>query len=627
MFIVHVAPIQKRAMDRLTYFSAEDLPIGSVVTIPLRKKEVPALVLATEDAQSIKAVLRSNIFEMKKLPKQKARALFLPSFLRALDTTAQHFVASRGALLERYAPTAIVAAAQRGGVCSPSETNNATTFKQHVLQLSLTERIEKYKTLIRSNFAHGNSVFVCVPTIHRAQFLGEQCSRGIEQYTFILESSQTKKKQVETWNAILRERHPVVVIATPAFLSIPRGDVSLFILEQEMASSYKQHSVPFSDARTLVKALAREIPASILYAGTTVSTRVHKEMHDGFATALEEHARKLRTTSSVQIIDAKKSRAQADREFPVLTNESLQLLASCTKERGNIFVFAARRGIATQTVCNDCSLPVKCPSCKSSLVLHEQRGIRELLCHRCGIAQDAHTRCVHCDSWNLVPLGIGIERIEAYVKKHLPDTPLFVITSDRTKTPKQALEVVTKFYQTPGSILIGTEMALSHLTLPISCSVVSSIDSLLCIPDFGIEEKIFGIIATLRERTNRILLIETANIQNAMLEYATTGALSEYADTELRLRKKLRYPPYVTLIQVACIGTRAKVIDDMQSFVEITKKYTPRVFSGFIPRGRHVELRALIKISTEQWPDSELVGILHSLPHSFTITVDPERML
>ncbi len=631
MFIVHVIPITKSKVGQLSYYSPQAFTPGSVIFVPLRNKEVPALIVGTEDARAIKSILRTNVYETRKIRSQEPMQLVTPGFVRAAAATAKHFGTSTGSVLSGYIPTAILTAAERGECVSPKTYNERVgQFEQSVLQLSQNERVEKYKTILRGHFAQGHSVFLCAPTIREARFFEHQYSRGIEKYTFLLESSQSKKKQKEVWNAILNEPHPVLIIGTPTFASIPRTDIALFILEHEMSSAYKQQVQPYVDARTLLEYVARETGSGLVHAGTTVSLKVHQALLDGFATELEEHTLKLRTNSCVEIIDVKsvrKAAKEAGRPFPVLSPQSISKIQETSDSGAHTFVFAARRGVASHTVCNDCGTTVTCAQCASPVVLHTSGSTRELLCHRCGQSRDAHETCVTCGSWNLIALGVGIERIEEYVRATLPNVPVFVLSSDTAATPAQAQKIADVFYDTKGAILLGTERALAYLTTPVQCSIMSSIDSLLCVPDFRIEERLFGIIALLREHSDRTVCIETSTPTNAMLKHAQRGSLTEYAREELELRKKLHYPPYTRLIKVTITGNRTTVIAMMQRFVASTEGYRPRVFAGFMKKGTQVALHALIRVPASKWPDEKLLTILDTLPPSVTINVDPERTL
>jgi len=629
MFIVHVTPIVKSRMSHLSYFSADEIPVGSVIQVPLRSKEVPALVLEVEDAKAIKSLLRTNTYETKKIRKQKPSIVFTSGFVRAINETAKYFATSEGSLIQSYTPTAILDTLSEGKMKNPIVTErDPSTFEKLALQLPKKERFEKYKTLIRGNFAKGESVFLCVPTINEATAFLEEYSKGIEQYSFLLESSSSKKKQLETWNLILKEEHPVLIIGTPVFLSIPRWDLSMYIIENEVSSSFKQQVRPKVDARVLIENIARETKSSLIYAGTTLSLKVQKEILSGFITRMEEHSRRMKAETKVVVVDAKEDRVLAKekkREFPSLSSKTVEKLKESVSLGKRAFVFAGRRGLASQTVCNDCDQVVTCNSCNSPMVLHEGKNSRNLLCHRCGSGRDANESCVSCNSWDLVPLGIGIERIQQYIEKNIREAAVYVLSSDTAKTPKQAKKIVEEFYATEGAVLVGTEMALPYIKEEVFCSVMSSLDSLLSIADFHIEEKIFGIIARLCEMTSSSLLIESTSVENPMLGYAKSGSISEYVKYELDLREKLLYPPFSTLVKVTCSGTRIGVISNMQKFVELTKEYNPRVFAGFIKKGQNLELNVLIKI--RKWPEERLVEILKALPMQFSVDVDPTKTL
>ncbi len=616
-------------MSHLSYFSADEIPVGSVIQVPLRSKEVPALVLEVEDAKAIKSLLRTNTYETKKIRKQKPSIVFTSGFVRAINETAKYFATSEGSLIQSYTPTAILDTLSEGKMKNPIVTErDPSTFEKLALQLPKKERFEKYKTLIRGNFAKGESVFLCVPTINEATAFLEEYSKGIEQYSFLLESSSSKKKQLETWNLILKEEHPVLIIGTPVFLSIPRWDLSMYIIENEVSSSFKQQVRPKVDARVLIENIARETKSSLIYAGTTLSLKVQKEILSGFITRMEEHSRRMKAETKVVVVDAKEDRVLAKekkREFPSLSSKTVEKLKESVSLGKRAFVFAGRRGLASQTVCNDCDQVVTCNSCNSPMVLHEGKNSRNLLCHRCGSGRDANESCVSCNSWDLVPLGIGIERIQQYIEKNIREAAVYVLSSDTAKTPKQAKKIVEEFYATEGAVLVGTEMALPYIKEEVFCSVMSSLDSLLSIADFHIEEKIFGIIARLCEMTSSSLLIESTSVENPMLGYAKSGSISEYVKYELDLREKLLYPPFSTLVKVTCSGTRIGVISNMQKFVELTKEYNPRVFAGFIKKGQNLELNVLIKI--RKWPEERLVEILKALPMQFSVDVDPTKTL
>ena len=78
--------------------------------------------------------------------------------------------------------------------------------------------------------------------------------------------------------------------------------------------------------------------------------------------------------------------------------------------------------------------------------------------------------CKVCGSWKLGTVGIGIDLIDQKIKDRFPEVKVFRIDSDTTKTEKKVIDTIAQFYSSPGSILLGTEMALkfddSRVTTP-----------------------------------------------------------------------------------------------------------------------------------------------------------------
>ena len=51
MFVIHCLPFSKGLnQEALSYFSSKDFPVGSILKINLRGKNIPALVLESEEA-------------------------------------------------------------------------------------------------------------------------------------------------------------------------------------------------------------------------------------------------------------------------------------------------------------------------------------------------------------------------------------------------------------------------------------------------------------------------------------------------------------------------------------------------------------------------------------------------
>ncbi len=624
MYIVHVIPITRQlGIDSLSYFTFKDIPLGSVVNVPLRKAQVPALVLRKEDAGAIKSLLRTQTYSTKNIKDPRPRQLLSSSFIKAARDTADYFAAPIGSVLNSFLPAAILKDDKASESSDNPTQSNTSNYEILTIQSTKEERLDAYKTILRGSLARGESALLLVPTVHEALNCKKLYEKGIEKYVFTLHSGLSAKAQRETWHKAISEEHPVLIIATRGFLGIPRANMGVFVVEEEGSQVYREIARPFIDSRILIDKLAQHIGAKLILGDTLLSSAVHKKLLDNTATEFERPARRLRSGARVVPIDMSEYTRQAKEEkkqYPVLSSEAENIITELDKVAGRVFILAGRRGVASQTVCQDCGTLVLCSRCRAPMVLHGSESARTFLCHTCGEAAEAKTVCAHCGGWRLKPLGIGIEKVEEQIKL-LTKCRVLRIDSDTTKTKKKIQNIITDFYTAESAVLLGTTMALPYLHTKVQTSIIASLDSLLAVPDFAAEERAFRTILTLAEKTYNETLVQTRMPDNEMLGNAKEGAIAKFVERELSLRRKFKYPPYATFIKISLTGSKEYTVREVKKLVKVLEDYKPRVFRGFEPKyGGKYTLHTLVRF-THKWPDGKLLNLLHSLPPSFVVQI------
>lgn len=109
MKLLKVFPIAKSIQkDSLTYFTGADVPVGSIIKVPLRKKTVSAIVISTEAVAEAKAEIKEAPFATKKIEKIKATTLFNGDFISTIEKAATYFATSAGSILNATIPKAII---------------------------------------------------------------------------------------------------------------------------------------------------------------------------------------------------------------------------------------------------------------------------------------------------------------------------------------------------------------------------------------------------------------------------------------------------------------------------------------------------------------------------------------
>lgn len=630
MFIIRVIPIARGVgKEELTYYSGSAYLTGSLVKVPLRTREVQGLVIGCDAVRAAKQEVRSAAFSLKKIRKQKAEPFLSSAFIEAARKTAHLHAATTGATIFSYLPAAFL----DERVMRVVQPIRKPSFKGYVVprlfQAPREKRLDFYRTAVREAFAAKGSVFILAPTIAEAERLHAGLAHGIPSYTHLLTSAQTVKKVRDTVSTILAETHPVVVVMTPSFLSLPRHDLATIIIEREASSLYRTRMRPHTDTRTLAHMLAEELGGQLYRADLPLSIEsIYLRDSGEYEEVISGHHR---TTfpSDARIISMQRDTSTTKKPFRTLGPD---LVTALEKNRvvgaGQAFLYVARRGLSPITLCRDCGTTVACNECTASVVLHRGSEENYFLCHSCGAMRHARERCRECRSWRLEALGIGTELVERELAERFPNTPVFVLSSDTARTHKAACAIIDRFYETPYAILVGTELALPYLRESVSLTAVVSLDALLSLPSWNMYERIASTLTRLRESTTDTCLIQTRRPETDLLNMVVSGNFSSFYKSELKARKSFGYPPYTTILKVSVTGTEASVARNMAHAQEVLTPFELVPYSRTLraPKGNLI-LHGFVRLARETWPDRELLARLKELGPAYIIEIDPESIL
>jgi len=650
MYIVTVIPIQKGFQkDNLTYFSSTNIPLGSIVTVPMRKKNIDAIVINTENAVDLKSDLKGRDYQLKKIEKVKGESPFTKTFFTACEKMKDYTVSNTGSIIKSLLPSVFLENIKN--LKTPitlDKIENLEKIKQEklIFQALTPDRLAFYRTLIREAFAKKESVFICVPTRYDIELFKNALTKGIEQYVYAFYGDINKKTLISMYNNVITETHPILIIGTGMFLSIPRHDIKTIIIEHESSDTYKQYSRPYIDIRSFVEILSSVDKIKLIIGDTLLRPDTLHRNEQGELGEVASPLFRLPQAERELIVDMKEEVDEKGlKKFTVLSDKTKQMIEYAITHDESVFLFSIRKGLAPVTVCHDCGYTLLCPSCSTPVVLYgakqnnvnKQSTPRIFMCNKCGRKEETETRCAKCTSWNLVPLGIGTDRVYEEVRNLFPKANIIQIDKETTPTDKDARIAMIEFNKKPGSILIGTEMAFSYLHTQVTHSAIISLDGLLSIPSFNITQKILHIIEKLQYTTERNLIIQTRIVDNQILQHILSGNVLPLYREDLKDRKLFGYPPFKRLIKITFNGTPAETEKARSYINQILDNYEPQIFSAFISKvkGQYIT-NTVIKIEPDLWPlpisqtkiiDNNLLENLSKLPPSFSINVDPDDLL
>jgi len=659
MYIATVIPLQKgNQKEYLSYFSAVDINIGSIVSIPVRSKIIDAIVINMEEARNIKSDIKNADYQLKKIIKIKGDSPFNKSFFIACQKMKNYTVSNTGSIIKSLLPSSFVENIQK--LKEPTSINEtkpafAQSFgevkenikhEKLIFQAVQSDRLAFYRTLIREAFAKKESIFICVPTRYDIDHFNKELAKGIEQYVFSFHSDMTKKALINMYNSAISEIHPILIIGTGIFMSIPRHDIKTVVLEHESSDVYKQINRPYLDIRSFAEVLSSIQKTKLIFGDTLLRPETLHRHDQGEFGEISSPLYRLPQTERQIVVDMKNEVDEKGKKtFTTISKATKKMIDMSISSNKSVFLFSVRKGLAPITVCNDCGNTLLCPSCSTPIVLYGTRQItatktttpRIFMCNKCGRKEKTEVSCPNCSSWNLTPLGIGTDKVYEEIKNLYPKTKIIQIDKEATPTTKEARNAIVEFNKNPGSILIGTEMVFSYLQDEVNSSAVISLDGLFSIPSFNITQKILHIIEKLHNVTLNNLIIQTRIPENKILQYILSGNVLPLCREDLMERKSFGYPPFKRLIKITFEGTAGDT-EKARSFIEKTLgNYEPQIFSAFVSKikGQYIT-NTVIKVDPKIWPlptddklviDQNLSQTFFQLPPSFSINVDPEDLL
>jgi primosomal protein N' len=642
MYVVEVVPI-KRGLPKetLTYFSAEPVADGSVVSVPLRKKAIDAIAVACRDVRAEKSAIKNGSFSLKKILKVKTGSP-VPSYIfDAARLASQYYRSTRGTILNMLIPDYSFY-----GLFShePLEKTGEEVVPERLLfQNPLEERISFYRTYIRESFAKKESVtFVC-PTLSDCELFAEALSRGIADFVVTVTGELSSKKLVALLKKLATNKHSFVIVTTPSFATLMRPDTGTIIVEHESSSAYATPTNPSFDFRVLMEILARCAGKKLILGDSLIRVETlgrHENKEFGAVAPVTFRALvPIEVTVVPHGIPAELPVRFRSDQIPALSESMRGLIERAPEKRSHIFAFALRTGLATVTRCRECGTVVLCEHCEAPLVLYAAgAGKRVFICNKCKRHKPSEMKCGTCNSWNLSAFGTGTEFVEDEIRRLHPDVPVFRIDREATPSRAEARKVAAQFAASPAGVLVGTEMAMFYLSDAVTDSIVVSFDTLFNIPSYRTNERIIELFLAIAERTRGRLYVQTKNPDEPIIELIKSNNYATWYRNELAERLEYNYPPASTILKITWRGKESEKDAARDYMEELLAPYAPDIFDSLIVvKGKkETVVNAVIRPKAEDWSvkalfekglSETLRELLSRLPDGATLSVNPDNLL
>ncbi len=578
----------------LDYRSATALAPGTLLRVPLGRREVPGLVWdRTADATTDPAQLRDVTTALGALPPlaRDWRALVefaagyyqrgvgelalavLPPELRKLDDTqlARRLKQLRdkpppavaaGApvlpelSLEQAAALAGLAAADRGD--RPALLHGATG----------SGKTEVYLRAADQALQQGRQALVLVPEINLTpQLEARFAARFPDRVLVSLHSALTPAQRLRHWLlAHLGVADLVLGTRLAVFASLPR--LGLIVVDEEHDPSFKQQEGARYSARDLAVWRGHQLKIPVLLGSATPSLESWQRVQEGRYVRLAMPSRiGGGAMPRVRLVDMGllPRPASGDQER-VLAPTLLAAIDQRLARGEQSLLLLNRRGYAPVLHCSACGWKSGCPHCSAWRVFHKLD--RSLRCHHCGLAERVPRACPDCGNLDIAPIGRGTEKLQEQLAALLPQARVGRLDADSTRAAGTLQQQLQAVHAGDVDILVGTQMlAKGHDFRRVTLVAAVNPDAGLFSSDFRAPERLFALLMQAAGRAGRDAAQAAASemwVQTWNPRHALYGALLEhdyesFAAAQLAERKAAGLPPFASLALVRAESRSADV--------------------------------------------------------------------
>ncbi len=436
---------------------------------------------------------------------------------------------------------------------------NENRFEEFLLYgVTGSGKTEVYLQLIQKVLETDKKAIVLVPEISLTpQMLDRFIGRFGKEKIAVLHSKLSVGERHDEWERIKEDKAKIVIGARSAIFA-PVKNLGIIIIDEEHDSSYKSESTPKYDAKEIAKKISKELNIPLVLGSATPDLSTYYKSKELKKITLLELTKRANNSSlpKVEIVDLKQELANGNRSM--LSFDLYQAIEKNLKEKLQTILFLNRRGYSTFIMCRNCGYTVKCKNCNISMTYHSYEN--KLKCHYCGYEEKLVKTCPECGSDKIRYFGTGTQKLEQEIHKQFPQAKTIRMDVDTVTKKNSHEEILNKFKNEDIDILIGTQMVVKGHHFPkVTLVGVIAADSSLNIDDYRATERTFQILTQVAGRAGREnlpgkVIIQSYNPENFSIQAAKKQNYEEFYETEIALRKQLKYPPFCDIIVIGFNG-------------------------------------------------------------------------
>lgn len=414
-------------------------------------------------------------------------------------------------------------------------------------------KTEIYLQLIEKALNNNKTSIMLVPEISLTpQTVDRFIARFGEENIAVLHSKLSIGERFDQWNKIKSGQAKIVIGARSAIFA-PVQNLGIIIIDEEHDSSYKSESTPRYNAKDVARYLCYESNIPLVLGSATPDTgSLYRTMKkQSVLLRLNKRANNAKLPE-IEVVDLREELSKKNKSM--LSEKLQESIKENLENKKQTILFLNRRGFSTFVMCRDCGYTAKCKNCDITLTYH--KSTNKLKCHYCGYETKVITKCPECGSENIRYFGTGTQKLESEINTLFPEAKTIRMDVDTVTKKNSHEKILTDFKENKADILIGTQMVVKGHHFPnVTLVGVIAADGSLNMNDYRANEITFQILTQVAGRAGRgedagKVIIQTYNPDSFTIECVKQQNEEMFYNTEMRLRKQLKYPPFCDIIVI-----------------------------------------------------------------------------
>ncbi len=430
---------------------------------------------------------------------------------------------------------------------------------------------------IEKVISDGENVIVMVPEIALTSQMISIFKSRFGQEVAVLHSGLSKGERLDEYKRI-KDGLAKVVVGTRSAVFAPFRSVGLIIMDEEQEQSYKSDTNPRYHARDIAKFRCYYHNSLLLLSSATPSIESFYFAKIGRYTLNSlKHRYGKAVLPCVSVVNMNEE-VQNGNMSPFSSALVNRLKENLDKKKQSILLLN-RRGYNTFVSCRICDEVVTCPKCSISMTYHFANG--RLMCHYCGYSLKISDECPNCHEHKLRYMGVGTQKIEQDLLTLLPSARVLRMDTDTIVSRFSYEQNLRDFSEGKYDIMLGTQMVAKGLDFKdVTLVGVISADQSLYSDDFRSYERTFSLLTQVVGRAGRALdigsaIIQTRTPENEVIKLAAKQDYESFYKTEIKMRKALLYPPFVSICVIVFSGTKENnVLNSASNFFNDIKSFS-----------------------------------------------------